>query len=103
MTYVITSRCVGDLNLMCFDICPVQCVSFEDGVDSMCFIDPEGCIDCGACVPACPETAIYPEATVPPEERRFIAINALYFQNRAEARTALAVATRAGPRARPRC
>ena len=27
----------------------------------MLFIDPEECIDCGACVPECPVEAIFPE------------------------------------------
>lgn len=89
MTYAITSRCVGELNLMCFDICPVQCISFEEDVDQMCFIDPDGCIDCGACVPACPVTAIFHESEVPPEERRFVEVNALYFSSPGAARKAL--------------
>jgi len=29
------------------------------------YIDPDTCIDCGACVPACPYGAIFPEDEVP--------------------------------------
>jgi ferredoxin len=29
------------------------------------YIDPDTCIDCGACVPECPFAAIYPEDEVP--------------------------------------
>jgi ferredoxin len=29
------------------------------------YIDPDTCIDCGACVPECPFHAIYPEDEVP--------------------------------------
>ena len=29
------------------------------------FIDPDTCIDCGACVPECPFEAIFPEDDVP--------------------------------------
>jgi len=29
------------------------------------YIDPDTCIDCGACVPACPFNAIFPESDVP--------------------------------------
>jgi ferredoxin len=29
------------------------------------YIDPDTCIDCGACVPECPYNAIYPEDEVP--------------------------------------
>jgi ferredoxin len=29
------------------------------------YIDPDTCIDCGACVPECPYSAIFPEDEVP--------------------------------------
>jgi len=29
------------------------------------YIDPDTCIDCGACVPECPFAAIFPEDEVP--------------------------------------
>ena len=32
---------------------------------AMLVIDPDTCIDCALCVPACPIHAIYPEAEVP--------------------------------------
>ena len=38
-------------------------------------IDPDECIDCGACVPACPVNAIYPEDDVPDDQRAFIELN----------------------------
>ncbi|PKN83110.1 MAG: 4Fe-4S ferredoxin [Chloroflexi bacterium HGW-Chloroflexi-9] len=90
MPYVISSRCLDHLNLMCLDICPVQCVHVEEGVDRMCFIDPDGCIDCGACVPACPDSAIYLMEELPPGETRFAEINALYFRDQQAARALLA-------------
>jgi ferredoxin len=45
----------------------------------MLFIHPEECIDCGACVPACPVSAIYdsPEAT-PDTQKDLIDANAVY-------------------------
>jgi ferredoxin--NADP+ reductase len=49
-------------------------------------IDPQGCIDCGACVPACPVSAIYPEDQLPPAEARFVEVNARYFTSRSAAR-----------------
>jgi ferredoxin len=40
------------------------------------YIDPVECIDCGACVPECPEDAIFPEEEVPQEYEKDIALNA---------------------------
>ncbi|HEX8732066.1 MAG TPA: ferredoxin family protein, partial [Ktedonobacterales bacterium] len=51
-----------------------------DGED-MLYINPEECIDCGACEPACPVTAIFEESAVPAEEQKYIKINADYFKN----------------------
>jgi ferredoxin--NADP+ reductase len=31
------------------------------------WIDPDTCIDCGACAPECPVDAIYPDDEVPEE------------------------------------
>jgi NAD-dependent dihydropyrimidine dehydrogenase PreA subunit len=58
---------------MCVDVCPVDCIH-EAG--RMLVIDPEECIDCGACEPECPVEAIYPQDVVPEEWQPFIVINA---------------------------
>jgi len=68
------------------DICPVDCIHVEDGVDRMVFIDPAGCIDCGACEPACPISAIYSEAALPESMAIFATIHPLYFEDREAAR-----------------
>ena len=44
--------------------------------DDMLFIDPESCIDCGACEPECPVTAIYRDEEVPAKWHSYIALNA---------------------------
>ena len=44
----------------------------------MLVIDPEECIDCGACEPECPVEAIYPEDAVPDKWEPFIRIDYLY-------------------------
>jgi ferredoxin len=42
--------------------CPVDCIhEFE----RILIIDPEECIDCGACEPECPVEAIFPEDALP--------------------------------------
>ncbi|HYP42132.1 MAG TPA: ferredoxin family protein, partial [Chloroflexia bacterium] len=39
------------------------------------FINPDECIDCGACEPECPVNAIYPEDDVPEEYAEYTAKN----------------------------
>jgi ferredoxin len=41
-------------------------------------IDPEECIDCGACEPECPVEAIFPEDALPDKWAPFIRINYAY-------------------------
>lgn len=84
MTFVITERCVGIKDTSCVESCPVDAIKptlddeeFDD-VDHL-FIDPATCIDCGACVPACPSDAIFAEADVPDQLKHYIAKNAGYF------------------------
>ena len=45
------------------------------------FIDPEECIDCDACVEACPVDAIFAEDQLPDEWKNFTKINADYYAN----------------------
>jgi ferredoxin len=41
-------------------------------------IDPDECIDCGACEPECPVEAIFPEDALPDKWIEFTRINAAY-------------------------
>jgi ferredoxin len=65
MTHVITSLCLRDGG--CATVCPVECIVPGKPVDKypLYYIDPDTCIDCGACVPECPWAAIFPEDEVP--------------------------------------
>lgn len=72
MAYVITAPCIGVKDASCVAECPVDCI--YEGHDQY-FINPDECIDCHACVPACPVSAIFPEANVPEQWRNFIAKN----------------------------
>lgn len=65
MTYVIAEPCIDVLDLSCVSVCPVDCIHYDEGVDRKLFIDPNECIDCGACEPECPWQAIYEEEAVP--------------------------------------
>lgn len=85
MAYVITEPCIGTKDASCVDVCPVDCIhprKDEPGFAAavQLFIDPEECIDCGACEPECPVDAIYPEDEVPVEWRAYIARNAEAFR-----------------------
>jgi ferredoxin len=42
----------------------------------MLVIDPDVCIDCGACIPECPVQAIHMQDDVPDKWKSFIALNA---------------------------
>ena len=44
------------------------------------YIDPEECIDCGACEPECPVDAIYDEDDLPEEYEKYTEINANFFE-----------------------
>ncbi len=60
MVHVIAEPCVDTKDTACVDVCPVDCIhESEDGSDNQLFIDPVECIDCAACVPACPVAAIF--------------------------------------------
>ena len=58
------------------DVCPVD--RFHEGPNVL-VIDPEECIDCGACEPECPVEAIFEEDAVPDEWQKFIKINYDFF------------------------
>lgn len=79
MTYVITSPCIDVQDQSCVEVCPVDCIHFEENSDRMLYIDPDACIDCGACEPVCPVTAIFPEADVPADQQAFTELNAQWF------------------------
>ena len=48
----------------------------------MLYIDPEVCIDCGACEPACPVQAIFPADLVPEQWTQYTEINADWYKAR---------------------
>jgi ferredoxin len=83
MTYIIAEPCIGEKDASCVSVCPVDCI-YEDA--DQYFIHPDECIDCGACEPACPVSAIYAEDDVPDEEIAFTEINALWFSDKDAAR-----------------
>ena len=94
MTYIIADPCVGTCDTACVEVCPVDCIHGPenkegagaeakepefDPIGKQLYIDPEECIDCGACEPECPVEAIFEEDAVPEEWNSFIKINYDWF------------------------
>ena len=79
MTYVIAEPCIGVKDAACVDVCPVDCIHTTDEAP-LYYIDPDECIDCGACEPECPVTAIFAEDALPEKWNNFIQINADFFK-----------------------
>ncbi len=65
MTHIVTRLCLRDT--ACVEVCPVECMvlGVPEAEWPWLYIDPDTCIDCGACVPECPYEAIFPEEEVP--------------------------------------
>jgi len=83
MAHVITQNCCKDAS--CIPVCPVDCIrpaggAGEFSATEMLYIDPESCIDCGACMDECPVGAIHYEEDLPENLERFREINAAYFE-----------------------
>ena len=95
MTYLVNDKCIKCKYMDCVEVCPVDCIhgpydkegagaeAKADGFvpeenDSL-YIDPEECIDCGACEPECPVEAIFEESEVPEEWNKYIKINYEWF------------------------
>jgi len=90
MTWVICQPCIGTKDNSCVDACPVDCIhpaKGEQGFDDepQLYIDPDVCIECGACEPVCPVEAIRQDVEVPDEWKEYIQINADYYKKQAGA------------------
>ena len=84
MAYIIAEPCIGTKDTACVDACPVDCIhpkkdeaNFAEA--EMLYIDPVECIDCGACVPVCPVSAIFALDDLPEKWAEFTAKNAAYY------------------------
>jgi len=96
MAYVIAEPCIGTKDTACVDVCPVDCIhpaknreyhdapatqgtkNFDE-IEQL-YINPDECIDCGACVPVCPVTAIFVLEDLPEKWAQYTQINADYFK-----------------------
>jgi ferredoxin len=95
MSHYIAEPCIGTKDAACVDVCPVDCIhprrdEAEFDETTMLFIHPDECIDCGACVPACPVMAIYDSVDATPSHQKdLIEANSVF---RSGARDAVAKA-----------
>ena len=56
MAHVVDDKCIMCKHTTCVSVCPVDC--FYEG-ENMLVINTDECIDCGVCIPECPEEAIF--------------------------------------------
>jgi ferredoxin len=80
MPYVIAEPCIGVRDTACVDACPCDVIhprhdEVEFAASPQLYIEPAGCIDCGACVPVCPVSAIFAADDLPEKWARFAQIN----------------------------
>ena len=73
MAHVVTQPCVDCKYTDCVVVCPMECFY---GDESQLYIDPDDCIDCGACITECPVEAIFWDANIPDHFREYIQLNA---------------------------
>ena len=78
MTYVIGSACVDVMDQSCVQECPADCI--YEGARSL-YINPDECVDCGACRIACRVDAISYETDLEDAELPHLADNADFFRS----------------------
>ena len=68
MSYIIIGKCMGERYGACVEVCPVEAMHYgdHDGAPMM-VINPDTCIDCGACLPECPIAAIVDSEDLAPD------------------------------------
>ena len=101
MSYIIGSKCVSVCDTACVGVCPVDCIygpidpmdtgsevdelKKKDKLEGLqLYINPEECIDCGACEPECPVEAIYEdeEQAIKYDEKESVKKNYEFFDVR---------------------
>lgn len=85
MSFVITQACIGTKATECEKVCPVDCIHPKEDEEhfeavEQLYVDPQTCINCGACMAVCPVQAVYPEEDVPGPFRLFIQKNTDFYR-----------------------
>lgn len=86
MAYVIAEPCVDSSEQLCVEVCPVDCIWGDLEVDRKLYVDPDGCIECGACERACPNGAIVAANRLPAPWAAFARVDATWFADPGAAR-----------------
>jgi NAD-dependent dihydropyrimidine dehydrogenase PreA subunit len=94
MAYVITEPCVDVHERACMEECPVDCI--YDGLRKG-YIQPDECVECGACVPVCPVQAIFEQDDLPAEWRHYVDVDREFFREGVSGLGAPGGAIRLGP------
>ena len=84
MAYAIGEPCIDEMDRSCVEECPVDCI-YEGG--RALYIQPDECVDCGACEPVCPVDAIYFEDDFPDGWRAHVEDNVRFFETILPGRT----------------
>ena len=96
MAYIIAEPCVATCNTACVQVYPVDCIhgpierdgaghevkNIENLDGLQLYINPDECIDCGACVHVCPPGAIFHVDETPEEWKHYIQKNADFFREK---------------------
>ena len=82
---MIAEPCIGQKDNSCVEVCPVDCIHPTTAEPAyataeLLYINPDECIDCGACAPECPVDAIFDEPELPEKWTHFTKINAEWYQ-----------------------
>ena len=74
MACVVTDKCVDCTTRDCLPVCPINCFFETDG--KMLYASQDECFECLCCYMACPKEAIYIEAALPDDMKKWKEINA---------------------------
>jgi len=86
MAFVIAEPCIDHMDQSCVSACPVDCITGDLSVDRKLYIDPDGCIECGACANVCPNSAIFDARELPPQWVDYAWVDAAWYRDPTAAR-----------------